>query len=142
LVVEDLWAFGGIMLSCFFIFVLFLSCDLHICLDGCLFQFYSIDFSWAVFPWWLNFSTTQRRKNNWHNNNNHHLDLGPELCVLPGSNLTQQGGSWWLKLCYGRMRGLVSFSVYSDTQAVGPTPCHWWQSHQPLCLLQPEISIV
>lgn len=41
LVVEEVWSFGGVRTLCFFMFLVFLSCDLLICWDSCLFQFYS-----------------------------------------------------------------------------------------------------
>jgi hypothetical protein len=43
-VTEELWTFIVVMLSCFFIFLIFLSYDLHICLNEYVLWFYSLVF--------------------------------------------------------------------------------------------------
>jgi hypothetical protein len=44
LFILEVWVFGGVILPCFFVFLLLVGCDLDICFDGYLFQVCQVDF--------------------------------------------------------------------------------------------------
>jgi hypothetical protein len=60
--VIDLWTFGGVRLSYFFVFVLFLYCDLHMHWVKYP-SFIWVSSYYATFSWVVNPSISQRREN-------------------------------------------------------------------------------